>query len=295
MRRSVLRGALVVAAAGGLLIGVVGPALADGGHGDSQTVDVVGSGSSVHLSRTSVETGSVSFKVSTTNPTTANGGGSEVTLFRLNPGHTLDDVFSHLTEEFSSDPATAAKGTRDLIADATFRGLALVSEGHPEVVTETLRAGTYHLVDFGTMPTGRPEVTTLTVRHDRDEGAREEHSQVQVRTVGDRFIAPRTWPHEGTYSFTNDSDTAHMMVLLPVKKGTTDAEVSAAFSSPSNAAPSFALQGPTGGNDVVSAGYRLTVSYDLPAGTYVLVCFVADEKTGLPHVAMGMHKVVVLE
>jgi hypothetical protein len=295
MRRSVLRGAVVVAAAGGLLIGVVGPALADGGdHGDGQTVSVVGSGSSVHLSRTSVEAGTVSFRVSTTSPTTADGGGSEVTMFRLNPGHTLDDVFRHFPEEFSPDPATAAKGTRDLIADATFRGLALVTKGYPEVVTETLRPGTYYLVDIGNMPTGRPAVTTLTVRRDGEGDGSLPRSQVHVRTVDDRFIAPRSWPHEGTYSFANDSDTAHMMLLLPVKPGTTDAQVSAAFSSPSAAPPSFILQGPTGGNDVVSAGYRLTVSYDLPAGTYVLVCFVADEVTGLPHVAMGMHQVVVL-
>jgi hypothetical protein len=287
---------MVLAAAGGLLVGTVGPALADGGdHGEGQTVTVVGNGSSVHLSRTSVEAGSVSFRVSTTNPSGANGGGSEVTMFRLNPGHTLDDVFRHFPEEFSSDPATAAKGTRDLIADATFRGLALVSKGHPEVVTETLRPGTYYVLDIGNMPTGRPAVTTLTVRHDGESGDGEQHAQVHVRTVDDRFVAPKSWPHEGTYSFTNGSDTAHMMLLLPVKPGTTDAEVSAAFSSTASGPPAFALMGPTGGNDVVSAGYSLTVSYDLPAGTYVMVCFVADETTGLPHVAMGMHQVVVLK
>jgi len=39
-------------------------------------------------------------------------------------------------------------------------------------------------------------------------------------------------------------------------------------------------------------GMQLT--YNLPAGRYVLLCFVADEQTGIPHAFMGMHKVVVL-
>ena len=41
--------------------------------------------------------------------------------------------------------------------------------------------------------------------------------------------------------------------------------------------------------------YDLQLSYDLPAGTYVLLCFVADDETGIPHAIMGMHQVVVLE
>ena len=36
------------------------------------------------------------------------------------------------------------------------------------------------------------------------------------------------------------------------------------------------------------------MSYNLPKGTYVLLCFVADDLTGMPHAIMGMHKVVVL-
>jgi hypothetical protein len=37
------------------------------------------------------------------------------------------------------------------------------------------------------------------------------------------------------------------------------------------------------------------VTYNLPRGTYVLICFVSDEETGMPHALMGMHKVVILK
>lgn len=36
------------------------------------------------------------------------------------------------------------------------------------------------------------------------------------------------------------------------------------------------------------------MAYNLPAGTYVLLCFVADDVTGMPHALMGMHKVIQL-
>ncbi|SDY27517.1 hypothetical protein SAMN05661080_02914 [Modestobacter sp. DSM 44400] len=48
-----------------------------------------------------------------------------------------------------------------------------------------------------------------------------------------------------------------------------------------------------GGDDVVSPGYSLQVTYHLPRGTYVLPCFLADEETGLSHAVMGTHKAMV--
>jgi hypothetical protein len=113
-----------------------------------------------------------------------------------------------------------------------------------------------------------------------------------MATSADRFIAPRNWPHEGTYTFKNVSDTLHMMQIVPVKPGTTDADISAFFAGKTKNVPF--IPGPSGGNDVTSPGVTLQVSYDLPEGTYVLMCFVADDMTGMPHAFMGMHKVVVL-
>ena len=47
----------------------------------------------------------------------------------------------------------------------------------------------------------------------------------------DRFIAPRYWPHRGTYLFHNVADTIHFMAIVPVKAGTTDQQNQAFFNS----------------------------------------------------------------
>ena len=295
MRRHVLKGATVLLSAGALMALGLSPAGAETSHSEiQQTVHVTGNGSSVSLDHATIWAGSVRFAVATTNPTGPNGGGSQITMFRPKPGHTLADVFKGVGDEFGANPAL---GTRELTAAATFRGLADVVMGHGEVVTQNVSPGTYYLVDLANPPAGAPQLATLTVKPAKENIEQDSDlaSQTVVRaTSADRFIAPRYWPHEGTYTFRNTSDTLHFMELQPVKTGTTDAQIQAYFASGVQTPPPFAKMGPSGGNDVVSPGYSLQVSYDLPKGTYVLLCFVADDVTGMPHALMGMHKVVVL-
>jgi hypothetical protein len=299
MERHVLKGATVLLSAGALIALGMSPAAASDKNEREiqQTVHVVGDGSSVHLDHATVWSGSIRFAVSTTNKSTPNGGGSDITLFRIKPHKSMADLMKGFNDEFSQK--TAALGTRELTAAATFRGLADVVAHSPVVVTEYLSPGTYYAVDLANPPMGAPHLTTLTVKEAKDRMHIEQDSdlasQVTVKaTSADRFIAPRSWPHEGTYTFRNTSDTLHFMALEPVKAGTTDEQVQKYFDSHVQTPPPFMTMGPGGGNDVVSPGYSLQVSYDLPKGTYVLLCFVADDKTGMPHAFMGMHKVVVL-
>jgi len=60
-------------------------------------------------------------------------------------------------------------------------------------------------------------------------------------------------------------------------------------------APPFARDGPSGGDDVVSPGGTILASGNLPGGTYGLLCFIADDMTGIPHAIMGMHEVIELK
>ncbi len=166
--------------------------------------------------------------------------------------------------------------------------------GYPEVVTENLRSGAYYLMDLAKFAgAGQPKITRLFVTgHGRGSSL---HGRVHVTTTSaDRFIAPPSWPHRGTYLFHNVADTIHFMAIVPVKAGTTDKQIQAFFNSHSQSQPPFFRSGPSGGNDVVSPGGTILVSSNLPRGTYVLLCFVADDVTGMPHAVMGMHKVVRL-
>jgi hypothetical protein len=161
MRASLVRTATVVAAVGTAVALAAPAASADEGHREvQQVVDVSGDGSAVHLDHPRVAAGSIRFRVHTTNPSGPDGGGSQITMFRPKSGVSVDAVLADAAEESGQDPA---QGTRDLVRDATFYGLADVVMGTPATVTETLAPGAYHLLDLGSAPQGPPTVTTLTV------------------------------------------------------------------------------------------------------------------------------------
>ena len=303
MRRIVATvAALTLAAAGTLAI--AGPAAAVGHHSEradhGTTVLVHGDGTNVTLSRRSVDEGRIAFKVDTTN---AAPSGSQITLFRL-VGHTTLTTFkADLTKEFSQDPSVAAEGTRDLNRDIRAFGLADVISGFPAKVTERLQAGRYYLMDLGNVGASGPDpvFTGFTVRdnHSHSNSANRQgdtsDGPVIKMTSDDRFVSPRRLPARGTVTVKNVADTIHFMSMGPVKKGTTDAQIQAYFDSKSQEPPPFGVDGPSIGLDVLSPGRQAEFTYSLPRGTYVLMCFVADDVTGMPHALMGMHQVVILK
>jgi hypothetical protein len=307
MRKLVAKVAALTLAAAGTLA-TAGPAAALGHPsehpGRDTTVLVHGDGTNVTLSRSSVNEGRISFKVDTTN--SAPGSGSQITLFRLVGNTTLDTFKADLADEFSSDPSVAARGTRELNRDIRAFGLADVSPGYPETVTEALKAGQYYLMDLGTAGNGPPDpaFTTFTVHHSgqgSSQGQGDSHRGPVIKlTSADRIVGPSTLPARGTVTVMNVADTIHFMEIAPVLKGATDAQIQAWFDSFANGTPPppgpppFA-DGPSGGMDVLSPGHQVELTYNLPPGTYMLACFVADDVTGMPHAFMGMHKVVTLK
>jgi hypothetical protein len=113
-------------------------------------------------------------------------------------------------------------------------------------------------------------------------------------TSADRFVGPRTLPARGTVTVRNVADTIHFMSISPVQPGTTDAQIQAVFDGDPAAGNPF-IDGAEVGLDVLSAGQHAELTYSLPPGTYVLLCFIADDVTGMPHADMGMHKVITLK
>ena len=286
-----LTAALTVAGLSGGVLVAAAPANAAERH-DGSTVAMHAAGGAVTLSTHRVHSGRVRLAVDTTN-----AGGSNVLVFRPAKGVSLATVFADFAEEFAPDPQTDAKGTRDLTRDVRFYGGADVLPGTPAVVTEYLRAATYYVIDVAAPPgPNGPTLTTLTVTgRDGEPGEHDDDSPVVRMTSADRFVVRGHLHARGTVTVANVSDTIHFLELQPVKAGTTDAEIQAYFNSGSQAAPPFALSGPSVGMEVQSPGRRASLSYRLPKGTYVMLCFVADDVTGMPHAVMGMHKVVVLK
>ena len=255
------------------------------------SVTVTSDGSHVTVSRTSVDAGYITFRVRASNAAVD----SDIVLFRPRSHATVATVLNGFKEEFSTNPTVSAKGTRDLTRDAWFAGLALVGKDSPATVTQYLKTGSYYVIDLGRYPAVALHVTALTVRWAGATHHRPPAYGATVRlTSSDRFVTPATLAAKGTVRVRNTSDTLHFMALMRVKKGTTDAQVQKYFDSGAQGPPPFAQQGPSVGMGVQSPGRQARLTYDLPAGTYVMLCFVADDKTGMPHALMGMHRVVTL-
>lgn len=110
---------------------------------------------------------------------------------------------------------------------------------------------------------------------------------VTIRTKDYSFEGPDELP-AGLLSVTivNDGPQPHHIQLARLNDGVTLDDLNAALQqSPEAALPLVSLEG---GPGVVPAQGVQTVTMNVPAGQYVLVCFVPDVKDGLPHLAHGM-------
>ena len=307
MRKLVAKVAALTLAVAGTLA-TAGPAAAHGnrsGHERQGTTVLVHSdGATVTLSRSRVDEGRIAFTVDTSNTE----GGSQITLFRLVGDATLATIIADLGDAFSQDLSTRAKSTQNLTRHARFFGLADVVPGTPAVVTETLPGGAYFLVDVAAaLGKTAPAFTPFTVRDSDEDGddsgrglsedrrGERRHGPVVKMTSADTFVSPSTLPARGTVTVRNVSDTLHFMTMGPVKKGTTDAQVQAYFDSGNQGQLPFMADGPTLGLGILSPGRQAELTYNLSPGTYLMLCFIADDKTGMDHAVMGMHKVVTLK
>ena len=241
--------------------------------------------------------GRVTFRFITS--TTDSNNGSEVDLVTLKHGKTLAQLLAAIPGEEAMTPSVAAAATRSIVASAQILGGAgLYLPSQTSRVTETLYSGTYYLIDVAAALAGdkKPQVVALHV-HGSPNASDPWPGTAATILVGngstDRFAAP-VLPAGKNYLIRNNGDTIHFVQFMPVKHGTTDAEIQADLTSSNQSGPGPFL-GPGLSTGVISPGKQIVFSSaSLEPGTYVLVCFVADAETGMPHAFMGMHLVVTI-
>jgi hypothetical protein len=217
-------------------------------------------------------------------------------MLKLIPPATLSTVRADFKDEFSDDRTVAARGTRNLTRHARFYGLAEVSHKGTVSVTQRLSAGTYYLFDNPELIEGTPHLVPLTVvgrSHDHDAQKTRQRPTVTM-TAKNRFNVPPHLPAKGTISVRNRSDTPHFMQVWPVPPNTTDKAVQAWLDAGAPGEP-FSVESQSMALYLLSPGQTAQLTYDLPAGRYLLLCEFRDAKTGKAHVFMGMHKVVTLK
>jgi hypothetical protein len=240
----------------------------------AKTIGVVG-GSHLHAGR-------VILKV------TAGSGDHVLQLLRLKPGYTAAQAKKDADASFNGD----LKALRRVDTKVVWLGGAEATKGHPGYLSETLYAGTYYFVDQN-----GPAMQKVTVSGAVPQRPWIANSSTLTATKAKRWsTSASAIPHSGWTLFRNTGDQPHFVVLQQVKKGTTRQDVIDYLQNagPDSPPPSWALAGEAS-SGVVSQQQQVLWKYDVPRGSYALMCFWSDIKTGMPHAMMGMVKIITMK
>ena len=246
-------------------------------------------------------------------------------VFAPKQGRSLKAVLASLRVQLgiakaSKDPAALARSTRRLTRDAHWYGGVDVQKGRPASFTVRLERGTYYLIDLAPafVPKGGKlgPITTIEVSGDGSGRRPSADARIEMRGTdgydhddddgkngraghGHEFRAPASMPSSGVVEVRNKDEVIHIMVLIPVKQGTSRQDIADLVAKPPGDPedPGPFLDGHGASMNALSPGGRAHLEYDLPEGTYVIACFIADEARGgdaRTHFELGMFEVVEL-
>jgi hypothetical protein len=229
------------------------------------------------------------------------GGERKFDVGSLKKGFTFKEVRADLlafgekdgSGKNGSTPASALKDLNRVINNThLYGGLDALPGQHLRGTVVLPTAGTYVIFnDSGELPSNP---TLLTVTGPEVKRAAPGSTATVTALTTRRFGGAKTLPAKGTITFKNDStESPHFLNLIHVKEGTTKNQVFTALTS-SGGPPSFLLKGQAN-TDTLGKGFSQTLTYNLPKGEYVELCFFPDPKTGMPHALMGMIGIVHLK
>ncbi|MET0627984.1 MAG: hypothetical protein ABW033_05955 [Acidimicrobiia bacterium] len=116
-------------------------------------------------------------------------------------------------------------------------------------------------------------------------------------TAGEYAYTVKGAPQPGwvQWNFANGGVEDHMMIVFPVKSGTTDKQVKAAAAKGEDAVSKLFTGDPVSGTPaLVGPDQKTTTLTQVKAGTYLVACFV-PAPDGEDHFAHGMFKVVTVK
>ena len=210
-------------------------------------------------------------------------GGHVLQLLSFRNGYTAQQAQEDFPKAFSGDVPAVQRVDNGV----DFRGGAGATAKHPGDMVVTLYAAQLMAVDQNGEAAamlhvvGKPR-TTAKVPHE---------GKYTAFSFG--WDASKHLPAAGTVKFVNQADQPHFLVLQHVKSSTTNKTVRQFIKSGAQGNPKWVLKG-SADSGVLSPGRSQLWDYDLPAGKYLVACFWPDYFTGMPHVNMGMWKLVTL-
>lgn len=307
-RRRMGIAATVVALAIGSLLPAAAPASAhreDQGRAQSVWINVTGDGSHASISDHWVHPGWLKLNIKdSTSPTI----GAQVTVVRMKRHYSVHRLVADINLQLGQNTtpaqlAAAAASTRDINKIATALGGGDVLGGTKFFRSDTIwlpERGDYFVLNTGAKGgaavVGELDATGRTVQR----GAPDYRGVISLGNGSADTITLRGHLRaKGTVKVRNNSDSIHLLQMSKVSDGVTDAQVQAEYQTLMSGGtptsdPAGLMSPPTAGtgSDAVSSGHYSLLSYNLPKGTYLLQCFIADDVTGAPHAFMGMHLVV---
>ena len=271
--------------AGGLTGGSAHAAVDSGGSSGLVQVSITAAHNVVLP--TTVQPGVNQFRVTTE----AKSSGFQ--LAQLADGYTLDQAIADIDAGLDKGKV---KALRRFEANVTLFGGVNVVTGKVGKVTVDLAPGTYYATDI---ERNRPSAFTAFTVAGAATGAAMPSGST-IRAVKDASWAkkPASIARKGMLTFENFSSSNHFVGLIKLNHGKTakdfgswlDAQMEGQNGPPPvNFAKSF-------DSNVVSPGQTVAMSYRLPRGNYVLVCFWPDaDMGGMPHAFMGMYRGIKLK
>ncbi|GIH97318.1 hypothetical protein ACFFMN_38175 [Planobispora siamensis] len=276
-------------------IAITAPAHAGAAAGGTVDITVTPSG---FTAPETVRAGTLTLTVRSQDPQ-----GAWVGLVRLRPGVRLERYLRHLKQAMDDDPRTSVAGGRAVSEDVVMLGGA--AAGHvPATVTTVVTPGEYHLVDFRdvqepdfagrvrplrvTGPAGSPRSSSPSPSPQPSSLPQPSPAPAVITATDSGFVTPRRLTSGSPVLVVNRSSQFNEAMLMPVRPGTTTADLDAFFSG-TGGYPFTA--GPTGVVPM-SPSRAALLTAALPPGEYALVTWVRNLRTGRMLAQEGMRELV---
>jgi len=247
-------------------------------HMSASKITFTGGGATTANGVTTVHAGRIHFHVVTAS------GDHALQLMRFHNGYTAQQAQSDFNDAFSGNVPAVQRIDHGVV----FRGGAEALPKHPGDMVVSLPAAQFMAVDQN----GNAAAVLKVVGKAPSRVLQPYSGVLTAYSYG--WVPSSHVPASGWVKVQNKADQPHFMVLQHVKSTTTAKMVSTFIASGSEANPSWGLK-ESAESGVIAPGTSQMLHINLPPGKYLVACFWPDYFTGMPHIAMGMWKLVTLK
>ena len=213
----------------------------------------------------------------------------EVSFWRPKAGYTVEQMVNDANAAFG--PETDLTALNRIYNNVVIYGGIVSGPNHPGVMLLNLPVGHYFAVVLPAGPFTADILNPLTVSGD-PTGSTATYPNTLTATTDmwwDR--SPSSIPSKGLLKFKNTAKSWHFVEIDRLAPGKTYADFKKWINDlmhGKNGPPP--LTSYSYGQGVVSPGHAYGFKYDIPPGKYVVMCWMPDRETGMPHVFMGMSR-----